>query len=311
MRRSRRPFATLGRVRRPAKTAPEGFRTAPLRAVGKSSAPPPPQVPVLVVLTGAQVGERVRLSSSVEIGRDPKAGLRLRDPRVGLRHLGVEPTSRPDRWRITDLGEGPTLLSGRAMSPRTSEVVATQDEIRVGDTLLRIELHGEIELEFDRVVVERLHKDDLTGLCSRRKFEDELATALELHESAPVVLALLDIDGVKRVNDAHGHLAGAAVIAHVGRTIARTLGSRGLAARLGGDELAVLYSVPLAEAVEITDALLDAVRFAPCVHDGHRHAVTISAGIADRRGDLGLIMRAADGALLEAKRRGGDCLVVA
>jgi two-component system cell cycle response regulator len=311
MRRSRRLFATLGGVRRPVKTAPEGFRTAPLRAVGKSSAPPPPQVPVLVVLTGPQVGERVRLSSSVEIGRDPRAGLRLRDPRVGLRHLAVEPTSRPDRWRITDLGEGPTLLSGRAVSPRTSEVVATQDEIRVGDTLLRIELHGEVELEFDRVVVERLYKDDLTGLCSRRKFEDELATALELHESAPVVLALLDIDGVKRVNDAHGHLAGAAVIAHVGRTIARALGSRGLAARLGGDELAVLYSLPLAEAVAITEHLLDAVRFAPCVHESHRHAVTISAGVADRRGDPGLLMRAADGALLEAKRRGGDRLIVA
>jgi hypothetical protein len=216
-------------VRRPAKTAPEGFRTTQLRAVGKSSVPPPPQVPVLVVFTGPQVGERVRLSAPVEIGREPKAALRLRDPRVGLRHLGVEPTSRDDRWKITDLGGGPTLLSGRVLPPRTSELVAAQEEIRVGDTLLRIELHGEVELEFDRIVVERLHKDDLTGLCSRRKFEDELAAALELDEATPVALALLDIDGLKRVNDAHGHLASAAVIAHVGRTIARALGSRGLA----------------------------------------------------------------------------------
>ncbi|MBX7194762.1 MAG: hypothetical protein K1X94_22090 [Sandaracinaceae bacterium] len=53
------------------------------------------------------------------------------------------------------------------------------------------------------------------------------------------------------------------------------------------------------------------MRFAPCVHDGYRHTVTISAGLADRRGDPGLIMRAADSALLEAKRRGGDCLIVA
>ena len=298
-------------VRRPVKTAPEGYRTAPLRAVGKSSTPPPPQVPVLVVLTGPQVGERVRLTARVEIGRDPRVGLRLRDPRVGLRHLAVEPSAHADRWRITDLGEGPTALAGRPLEPRVSELVGAQDEIRVGDTLLRIELHGEVELEFDRVVVERLHKDDLTGLCSRRKFEDELAAAIEHDDSGDVVLVLLDIDGLKRVNDAHGHLAGAAVIAHVGRTIARTLGSRGLAARLGGDELAVLLMVPLASAIEITESLLEAVRFAPCVHESFRHVVTISAGVSERRADPGLLMRAADSALLEAKRRGGDCVIVA
>ncbi len=279
--------------------------------VGKSSIPPAPDVAVLVVLTGPQLGERVQLASRVEIGRDPAVSLRLRDPLVGPRHVAVEPTTRVDRWRVTDLGAGPTHLGGRELATHGSVDAMASDQIRIGDTLLRIEVHGEVEQEFDRVVVERLHKDDLTGLYSRRKFEDELATRLDLEAHRPVVLALLDVDGVKRVNDAHGHLAGAAVIAHVGRTIARTLGSRGLAARLGGDEIAVLFSLPLREATEITESLIDAVRFAPCVHDEYRHAVTVSAGIADRRGDAGLIMRAADAALLEAKRRGGDCTVVA
>ncbi|MBN8611364.1 MAG: diguanylate cyclase [Deltaproteobacteria bacterium] len=299
-------------MRPPSKTAPEGHRTARLVTVGggTSSLPPAPDVAVLVVLTGPQLGERVRLVSRVEIGRDPSAGLRLRDPHVGPRHLAVEPTARLDRWRVIDLGAGATHLDGRALAPHTSREIATREEIRVGDTLLRVEVHGEVEQEFDRVVVERLHKDDLTGLYSRRKFEDELATRLE-HDDEPLVLALLDVDGVKRVNDAHGHLAGAAVIAHVGRTIARTLGSRGLAARLGGDEIAILFALPLTEAIAITESLLDAVRFAPCVHEEYRHAVTVSAGIADRRGDAGLIMRAADSALLEAKRRGGDRVNVA
>lgn len=298
------------RVRPPSKTAPEGHRTTRLSQTGKSSFPPAPAVPVLVVLTGPQLGERVRLASRVEIGRDPSVSLRLRDPRVGPRHLAIEPTSRLERWRVHDLGAGPTEIVGRPLEPRASADVGPREEIRVGDTLLRVELHGEVEQEFDRVVVERLHKDELTGLYSRRKFEDELATRLEL-DGAPLVLLLLDIDGLKRVNDAHGHLAGAAVIAHVGRTIARALGSRGLAARLGGDELAVLLDSSREEAIAIAESLLDAVRFHPCVHDDYRHAITISAGLAERRGDTGLIMRAADGALLEAKRLGGDRLVVA
>jgi len=300
-------------VRPPVKTAPEGHRTTRLVPVGggPSSLPPAPDVAVLVVLTGPQLGERVRLASRVEIGRDPAVSLRLRDPHVGPRHLAVEPTARLDRWRVIDLGAGATYLDGRALAANGSREIATREEIRVGDTLLRVEVHGEVEQEFDRVVVERLHKDDLTGLYSRRKFEDELATRLEHDDEEPLVLALLDVDGVKRVNDAHGHVAGAAVIAHVGRTLARALGSRGLAARLGGDEIAILFALPLTEVTEITESLLEAVRFAPCVHEEYRHAVTVSAGIADRRGDPGLIMRAADSALLEAKRRGGDRVIVA
>lgn len=263
---------------------------------------------VVVVLTGPQLGERVVLDAPVEIGRSADAALRLSDPDVGLLHVSIEPTSRSDRWRVKDLGVGATAVSGRELTPESACEVGPRDEIRVGDTLLRVELHGEIEQEFGRVVVERLHKDDLTGLLSRRKFEDELAARLELE--GPLTLALLDIDGLKRVNDSHGHLAGAAVIAHVGRTIARTLGSRGIAARLGGDEIAVLFPLSLEEAREVSEGLLDAVRFDPCVHEDYRHAITISAGLSARLADADLIMRAADAALLEAKRRGGDCLVV-
>ncbi|MFN7701296.1 MAG: GGDEF domain-containing protein [Deltaproteobacteria bacterium] len=298
-------------MRRARKPETDEQHTSPLiPALGASSAPPA-LVPVLVVLAGPQVGERVRLSGRCEIGRGPRAELRLRDPRVGMRHLDLAPTSRRDRWRITDLGEGNTTLAGRTLAPLSSEVVSALDEIRVGDTLLRIELHGEVELEFDRIVVERLNKDDLTGLCSRRKFEDELAGLVGLPDDSPLALALLDIDSLKRVNDAHGHLAGAAAIAHAGRTVARTLGSRGLAARLGGDELAVLFTLPLPEAIAITESLLEAVRFDPCVYEHYRLSLTVSAGITGRRHGPDSLLGAADAALLEAKRRGGNRLVVA
>lgn len=274
----------------------------------RTSEAPTAEVPVLVVLTGPQLGERVWLTERVDIGRDPRASLRLRDPAVEAMHASVTPEE--DGWRLQNLGAGLTQVVGHTLAPRASRLVTPQQEIRVGDTLLRIELHGEVELEFDRIVVERLHRDDLTGLYSRRKFEDELAAAIDLDDQ-PLALVMLDIDGLKRVNDAHGHLAGAAVIAHVGRTLAEALGGRGVAARLGGDELAVLLPMPRDEAAEIAEALLDAVRHAPCVHEGRTHRVTVSAGLCDRREDLSLIMRAADDALLEAKRLGGDRLVLA
>jgi len=296
-------------VRAPFKTSPDGHRTAPLSR-GPGSVPPPPLAPVLVVLSGPQVGERIRIATRVEVGRDPRAALRLRDPGVALHHLIVEPTSRVDRWKVTDMGGGATQLNGTPLSARAALLVAAQDEILVGQTVLRIELHDEVEQEFDRVVVERLHRDDLTGLLSRRKFEQELASLLELgSEAGPVALVLLDVDGVKKVNDAHGHLAGAAVIAHVGRVLARTVGSRGQCARLGGDELAVLLTTGRDDAVEIAEAILEAVRFSPCEHEGQRHAVTVSAGVAWRPASYEQLMRVADGALFDAKRVGGDTVI--
>ncbi|HMT44181.1 MAG TPA: diguanylate cyclase, partial [Chakrabartia sp.] len=83
--------------------------------------------------------------------------------------------------------------------------------------------------------------DPLTGLLNRRAlqdmFEDELAQA----EGAdgPVV-ALLDLDGFKPVNDRHGHGAGDELLRDLARRLQATAGARAHVARLGGDEFAIL-----------------------------------------------------------------------
>jgi diguanylate cyclase (GGDEF)-like protein len=299
-------------VRPPAKTAPDGHRTAPLVQGGSKSTPPPSRfAPVLVVLGGPQVGERVALPPRLEVGRDARAGLRLLEAGVGAFHVRIQATPRLDRWELLDLGAGPTLLNGSPLPARTAQIVGPQDEIRIGGTTLRIELHDEVEQEFDRVVVERLQRDDLTGLLSRRRFEHELASVLELgDEAGPVALVLLDVDGLKRVNDTHGHLAGAAVIAHVGRTLGAVVGARGAAARLGGDELAVVLMAPREQVVALVRGALAAIRSTPCEHEGLRLAVTASAGIGWRASSPEVLYHAADAALLEAKRAGGDRMVL-
>lgn len=299
-------------MRPPAKTAPDGHRTAPLVPGGSKSTPPPQRVaPVLVVLGGPQVGERVPLPPRLEVGRDARAGLRLLEAGVGALHLRIQATPRHDRWEVLDLGAGPTLLNGSPLPARTAQIVGPQDEIRVGASTLRIELHDEVEQEFDRVVVERLQRDDLTGLLSRRRFEHEVASVLELgDEAGPVALVLLDVDGLKRVNDTHGHLAGAAVIGHVGRLLGTVVGARGATARLGGDELALLLVAPREEAIALVQAVLAAIRATPCEHDGLRLSVTASAGIGWRASSPEILYRAADAALLEAKRAGGDRVMV-
>ena len=84
--------------------------------------------------------------------------------------------------------------------------------------------------------------DDLTGLPNRRCFHSLLAerirTATETGE--PFALGLIDLDGFKPINDAHGHPVGDQILRDVADRLAKAMDGRGSAARIGGDEFAVL-----------------------------------------------------------------------
>ena len=84
--------------------------------------------------------------------------------------------------------------------------------------------------------------DDLTGLPNRRCFHSLLAgrirTATETGE--PFALGLIDLDGFKPINDLHGHPAGDRILRQVADLLAKAIDGRGSAARIGGDEFAVL-----------------------------------------------------------------------
>src|SRR3984957_19152411 len=84
--------------------------------------------------------------------------------------------------------------------------------------------------------------DDLTGLPNRRCFQsllaDRIRTATETGE--PFALGLIDLDGFKPINDLHGHPVGDDILSQVAARLAKAMDGRGSAARIGGDEFAVL-----------------------------------------------------------------------
>lgn len=86
--------------------------------------------------------------------------------------------------------------------------------------------------------------DDLTGLHNLRSFESisrELIERQRLTKRAVAILSL-DVDRLKQLNDAHGHLAGADAVKHVGKVLARVLPPGTHACRYGGDEFAVIIA---------------------------------------------------------------------
>jgi diguanylate cyclase (GGDEF)-like protein len=84
--------------------------------------------------------------------------------------------------------------------------------------------------------------DPLLNILNRRGFERALARALAYlkRHATPAALAYLDLDGFKRINDAHGHAAGDAVLKAVAGMLAHNVRGSDVVARIGGDEFALL-----------------------------------------------------------------------
>jgi diguanylate cyclase len=144
--------------------------------------------------------------------------------------------------------------------------------------------------------------DALTGLGHNAAFHARLAAAQERDPTRDVAVLLLDVDGLKRINDTQGHAAGDEILAGVADVLDETLPESGRVFRVGGDEFAAVAHVD-----DEDDALAVAQRLCTAVKE-QRH-VTVSVGVAttaaaDGSGQVDTLLADADLALDEAKRRG-------
>jgi diguanylate cyclase (GGDEF)-like protein/PAS domain S-box-containing protein len=157
--------------------------------------------------------------------------------------------------------------------------------------------------------------DGLTGLLNRRAFEQRLAETLEaLHgEQGEMVLAYLDLDQFKVVNDTCGHGAGDELLRQLAAMLKDSLRERDVLARLGGDEFAIIMNTG---GIERAHAVMQRVREAIADFrfqwQDKLFNVGVSIGLvaAHARLDLGEVLRRADAACYAAKDAGRNCIHV-
>jgi len=265
-----------------------------------------PHRPVLVVISGNEMGCRKPVDQSLLIGRDPGCDFVLTDALVSSRHAMIE--DRGDSWALVDLGS----TNGMSVNGEKGKefILQRNDKIVFGRTVVRFEMQDQLEQKYDELVEKLLNVDELSGLLVRRKFDADLNITLETAkvQQSRVGLLMMDLDGIKKINDSHGHLFGAYVIGESGRIIGRVLEGRGFASRFGGDEyVAALPGLDL----DGTRSVGEEIRRAIAAHAFEREGVPLRPGISigvaafpESAADGQALFQRADEALYRAKRAG-------
>jgi diguanylate cyclase (GGDEF)-like protein/PAS domain S-box-containing protein len=161
----------------------------------------------------------------------------------------------------------------------------------------------------ERELLRLAHQDSLTGLANRRYFNERVPDVLRklAQVNLPVLLAIVDIDNFKSINDSHGHATGDTVLAEAGQSLQRMVREGELVARIGGDEFVVLCDSVAGEA--------NAKAFVHSLWERLHLVVATSAGNVDVHVSIGAVvckgtispdalMKLADEALYMAKAAG-------
>ncbi len=173
-----------------------------------------------------------------------------------------------------------------------------------------------LDQERDELAEELAHlaqHDPLTGLFNRRRFDEECGRAFAhaRRYGSEVAVAMIDLDGLKHINDTLGHAAGDDALSAAANTLTQTVRATDIVARLGGDEFAVLLpQADYSSARAVAQKLVDAIRQNSVQSGDHEVQLTTSLGMAisdhDTNRTAQSLLAAADLALYAVKQRGGD-----
>jgi len=150
--------------------------------------------------------------------------------------------------------------------------------------------------------------DQLTKLLNRRMFYQRIGREIKgaRRYGYPISLAIMDIDDFKEFNDTYGHLEGDRILAELGRLLKEEIRASDYAARLGGEEFVIVLPHTKKEAAAIM-----AERLKRKIKE--KLGISVSIGIGEFPTDantLRVLLRKADQALYEAKKKGKDRVAI-
>ena len=264
------------------------------------------QNPVVMILNGADLGTRYTLSdASYVIGRNPeKANIVLNDRAVSAMHTRIDYDARNHNFVITDLKSKNGIWIN---SKRTSTApLSPGDKIFIGKTILKFNVEDAFEDTFHSDVDKLMNIDELTGLPVKRIFDHKLGVMFikALRRGKPLSLLMMDMDGLKSINDTYGHDIGDHVLEKFTKIISLHIRKSDAFIRWGGGEFLIISpNINKQESINFAEKLKVAI--SSCEFQKEM-VVTVSIGVTIfKDGDTKeSVLKRADLALYEAKTSG-------
>ena len=275
---------------------------------------PAPRSACVVVIHGEGLGRRADIDQSpVLVGRSQEADLVIAHKSVSREHCRIWRDA--GGYRIRDLGAtNVTRVNETRIASDT--VLADGDQVTVGESILKFISQDSVEARYHEEIYQLATHDALTELYNRRHFIEmaDKEIARSIRHARPLSLCIIDVDLFKPVNDRYGHISGDEVLRQIAQLLRRHARTDDLAARIGGEEFALMLPECDAEAARMfAERLREAVAAAVFSPGGEPQRITISIGIAAlsvQRDDRPSLMAAADTALYRAKSEGRNRVCV-
>lgn len=197
-------------------------------------------------------------------------------------------------------------LDGRPFQDGRDLVLMNQVSELLGISLRNYKLFEQIQ--------RRAKTDSLTKLANHQTFFEELNREVTRAQryGGDFSIVMIDVDRFKLINDNEGHLAGDSVLEEVAKIVKENVRTVDIAARYGGDEFALLLpEQDVKGALVVAQRVRERVNAFQFAWDGHGLRVHLSLGLAQFQKDETAteVVKAADDALFQAKRAGGDRVV--
>jgi two-component system cell cycle response regulator len=234
----------------------------------------------LVTIYGMQVGLKHPLNpGEMLVGRSSQAQLQIDHESVSRRHARIVMTE--SGVVVSDLGStNGTYVNDEPIQERT---LSHGDLIKVGRTILKYLSTDNIEAAYYEEIHRLTTIDGLTRCYNGRSLREHLVREVSrsLRYGRPLSVLMFDVDDFTRINEEFGHLAGDAILAQLGKRLARRIRREDILARTGGGEFALVTpEVSKLGAMNLGDRLLRLTSETAFGFDDVQIPVTLSIGVA-------------------------------
>lgn len=236
--------------------------------------------PHLMIMTGLGAGRLVPIDSSLVVGRSRNADVRVADDGVSRNHCRV--TRIGTKVIVEDLdSRNGTMVNGTKVMRAE---LSAGDRVQLGpDLIIQLSMYDDAEQTLARRLFDASTRDPLTRAFNRQYFAQSLETELSYarRHGSHLTVMMLDIDGMRNINEALGQSAGDEVLRTVVDVIGKVIRTEDVFCRYAGAQFAFILREPLRTAARTAERLRMRIENARLTFAKKGIAVTASIGVAE------------------------------